>query len=327
MNLRFGLWIAACALLASAVPATARAADVTWPSRPVRIIVAQAPGGPPDLIARYVAERLSRRLGSPVIVDNRPGASGIIGIAQAARAAPDGHTLVIATLSTHALVPHVSANVPYDPLRDFVAVSNLFRSIKAVWINGSLPPRTLPQFVAYAAARPGQLNFASGGIGSSNHVDVELFKAAVGLELAHVPYNGPAAAIAAVGSGDVQMMIVSITTGIGMAQADRVRPLVVFSAERSPLLLAVPTAREEGLADLDLTAWIGLMAPAGTPAPLVDRINTEVDAVLRDPDTIAWAQRNGLEIAAGSAASFAQTVTSDHARWGTLIRGMHLSPQ
>jgi tripartite-type tricarboxylate transporter receptor subunit TctC len=327
MSFRFALSIAACAVAAVVVPGRGTAADATWPVRPVRIIVAQAPGGPPDLIARHVAERLARNLGSPVIVDNRPGASGIIGIDQAARAAPDGHTLVIATLSTHALVPHVSPNVPYDPLRDFVAVSNLFRSIKAVWINASLPARTLPEFVAYAAARPGQLNFATGGVGSSNHVDVELFKAVAGLELAHVPYNGPGAAIAAVGSGDVQMMIVSITTGIGLAQAGRVRPLVVFSAQRSPLLPGVPTAREEGLTDLDLTAWIGLMAPAGTPAAVVNRINAAVDAVLRDPETIAWAQRNGLEIATGSAASFAQTVASDHARWGTLIRGMRLPPQ
>src|SRR5947207_2914192 len=236
MNVRFGLSIAACAIVTvSVAPNHAAATDATWPMRPIRIIVAQAPGGPPDLIARHIADGLSRNLGSPVIVDNRPGASGIIGIEQAARAAPDGHTLVIATLSTHALVPHVSASVTYDPLRDFVAVSNLFRSIKAVWINAALPARTLPEFITYAKARPGQLNFATGGVGSSNHVDVELFSAAAGLDLAHGPYNGPSAAIAAVGAGDVHMMIVSITTGIGLAQSGLVRPLVLFSAQRSTL--------------------------------------------------------------------------------------------
>ena len=133
------------------------------------------------MIGRYVAERLGRALGTPVVVENRAGASGIIGIGEAARAQPDGHTLVVATLSTHALVPHVAANVPYDPVRDFAAVSNLFRSIKAVWVHPGLPVRTLPDFVDFAKSRPGQLNFASGGVGSSNHVDVELF-----LSLIHI---------------------------------------------------------------------------------------------------------------------------------------------
>ena len=305
----------------------ALAAEAAWPARPVRIIVAQAPGGPPDLIGRYVAERLGRSLGTPVVVENRAGASGIIGIVEGARAQPDGHTLVVTTLSTHALVPHVAANVPYDPLRDFAAVSNLFRSIKAVWVNPRIPARTLPEFVALAKARPGELNFASGGVGSSNHVDVELFKAATGIDLMHVPYNGPSAGIAAVASGDVQMMIVSITTGVGLAQGGKVRPLVVFSEERSPLLPDVPTGRELGLSGLDLTAWIGLMAPAGTPVDIVSRLNREIDAILASPETAAWAQRHGLEIARGSAESFARTVADDYARWGDAIRGMHVQRQ
>jgi tripartite-type tricarboxylate transporter receptor subunit TctC len=316
----------AVVLFATFAPA-ALAAEAAWPARPVRIIVAQAPGGPPDLIGRYVAERLGRSLGTPVVVENRAGASGIIGIVEGARAQPDGHTLVVTTLSTHALVPHVAANVPYDPLRDFAAVSNLFRSIKAVWINPRIPARTLPEFVALAKARPGELNFASGGVGSSNHVDVELFKAATGIDLVHVPYNGPSAGIAAVASGDVQMMIVSITTGVGLAQGGKVRPLVVFSEERSPLLPDVPTGRELGLSGLDLTAWIGLMAPAGTPVDIVSRLNREIDAMLASPETAAWAQRHGLEIARGSAESFARTVADDYARWGDAIRGMHVQRQ
>ena len=312
----------AAGLVFAALCNAALAADPAWPSRPVRIIVAQAPGGPPDLIGRYVAERLGRALGTPVVVENRAGASGIIGIGEAARAQPDGHTLVVTTLSTHALVPHVAANVPYDPVGDFTAVSNLFRSIKAVWVNPALPVRTLPEFVAYAKARPGQLNFASGGVGSSNHVDVELFNAATGVDLVHVPYNGPSAGIAAVASGDVQMMIVSITTGVGLAQGGKVRPLVVFSGERSPLLPDVPTGRELGLSGLDLTAWIGLMAPAGTPVDIVHRLNREIDAILASNETAAWSQRHGLEIARGSAESFARTVADDYARWGDAIRGM-----
>ena len=326
---RSSLCTLAVALLASLVvsPGTVCAVDTPWPDRPIRIVVAQAAGGPPDLIARFVSEPLGRALGTPVVVDNRPGASGIIGVEHVARAAPDGHTLLIATLSTHALVPHVAANVPYDPVRDFVPVANLFRSVKAIWVNQSLPVRTLSEFIAYAAARPGQLNFASGGVGSSNHVDAELFTSATGLDLVHIPYNGPSAAIAAVASGEVHMMIVSITTGIALAQGGRIRPLAVLSAERSLLLPDVPTGKEQGLPHLDLTAWIGLVAPAGTPEGIIGRVNTQLMRLLQSPETLAWAQRQGLELAGGSPAEFARTLESDYARWGQVIRGMHLSPQ
>ena len=236
-------------MLAAAVAAFAAGAhgtDAAWPSHPIRIVVAQAPGGPPDLIGRFVAERLARALGSPVVVDNRPGASGIIGVEQVARSAPDGHTLLIATMSTHVLVPLVSAKVPYDPVGDFVPVSNLFRTIKALWVNAALPPRTLREFVDYAAARPGQLNYATGGVGSSNHVDAAWFVQAAGLDLVHVPYNGPAAGIAAVAGGDAQMMVVSITTGLPLAQGGRVRPLAVFGDRRAALLPGVPDGRRAG---------------------------------------------------------------------------------
>ncbi len=315
------VWIGAMAASANAV-----AAEKPWPAaRPIRIVVAQATGGPPDLIARFLAEPLARALDAAVIVENRPGASGIIGVEQVARAVPDGYTLLIATLSTHALVPNTSARVPYDPVRDFTPVANLFRSVKALWASPALPPRTLLEFVSYAAARPGQLNFASGGVGSSNHIDAELFQAATRIDLVHVPYNGPSAAIAAVASGEVHTMIVSITTGVGLAQAGRIRPLAVFSAERSPLLPDVPTAKEQGLDSLDLTAWIGLVAPAGTPGGVIARLNAEIDRILRSPAAVEWATRQGLEIVGGPAATFAHTIETDHARWGQALRRMRLA--
>lgn len=308
-------------------PATAGGTDPAWPVRAVRIVVAQAPGGPPDLVARTVADPLGRALGVPVFVENRPGASGIIGGEHVARAAPDGYTLLIATLSTHALLPHIAARMPYDPLRDFAAVANLFQSIKVLWVSAALPVRTLDEFVAYARSRPGELNYASGGTGSSNHVDAALFTSAAGIDLVHVPYNGPGAAIAAVASGEVQMMIVSITAGIALAQGGRIRPLAVFAAARSPLLPEVPTARELGLQHIDLSAWIGLVAPAGTPAAVIDRINAELGRQLRAPESTAWARRQGLEIVVGSPADFARTLASDHARWRGVTGGIGLAPQ
>lgn len=305
---------------------SARGADVAWPSRPIRIVVAQAPGGPPDRIGRFVAERLTQVLGAAVVVENRAGASGIVGVEHVARSAPDGHTLLVATMSTHVLVPLVSAHVPYDPVGDFAPVANLFRTVKALWVHAALPPRTLREFVDYAAARPGALNYATGGVGSSNHVDAAWFSRVAGLDLVHVPYNGPAAGIAAVAAGDAQMMVVSITTGLPLARGGRVRPLAVFSDRRSPLLPAVPTAAEQGSGALDLAAWIGLMAPAGTPEPILDRLDAAVAQILRQPDTVDWAGRHGMEIAGGSRADFARTLERDRAHWGDVVGRLRIRP-
>ena len=254
------------ALAASTNAAPAFAAEPAWPTQTIRIVVSQAPGGPPDLVARFIAEPLRQALGTPVVVENRPGAGGIVGVDFASRAAPDGYTLLLATLSTHALVPHANREARYDPVRDFKPVANLFRSVKALWVPAALPVSSLNDFVRYASARPGALNFATGGVGSSNHVDAALFASAAKLDLVHVPYNGPSAGIAAVASGDAQMMIVSITTGLPLSPAGKVRALAVFGEACSPLMPDVPTAAEQGFAHLDLNAWMGLVAPAATPA-------------------------------------------------------------
>ena len=314
----------AAAAIALAAPFPLPATEAPWPTQTVRIVVAQASGGPPDLVARFVAERLRRALGAPVVVENRPGAGGIVGVDFVSHAAPDGNTLLLATLSTHVLVPHANPNAKYDPVRDFVPVANLVRSVKALWIPASLPVTTLSEFIRYARARPGGLNFATGGVGSSNHVDAALFASAAGLELVHIPYNGPSAGIAAVASGDAQMMIVSITTGLPLAQGGRVRALALFGAARSPLMPDVPTAAELGFAHLDLDAWMGLVAPAATPSVAVERLHAEIDSILAAPETLRWAREQGLEIARGTTADFGRTIEADHVRWGVVIRSMAL---
>jgi len=323
---RRGVCAAAMAWLLLSVASVAVAADV-WPSRPVRIVVAQARGGPPDAIARFIAEPLGNALGVPVIVDNRPGASGIVGIESASNATPDGYTLVIGTLSTHALVPQTSANVPYDPVRDFTPIANLFRSIKVLWINAALPVQTAANWITYARARPGALNFASGGIGSSNHIDMELFNTAAGLDVVHVPYNGPSAAITSVAAGDTQAMIVSIGSGLPLAQSGRIRPLLLFGDRRSPLLADVPIASEQELGQVDLSAWIGILAPAQTPESIVARINSEITRILQMPETTAWANRQGLEIIGGSPGTFAATIKADYRRWGEIVRRLKVQAQ
>lgn len=302
----------------------AQRASADWPAHNLRIIVAQAPGGPPDLIARFAAERLEQKLGVPVVVENRPGASGIVGLAAAAQAAPDGYTLVIGTLSTHVLVPQTSSHASYDPLHDFVPVINLFRSIKVLWVNPALPVRTLAEWAAHAAARPGALNYASGGVGSSNHIDMAVLNAALGLDVVHVPYNGPSAAIAAVASGDAHAMIVSVGTGLPLAKAGRVRPVAIFSERRAPQLREVPTAAEQRFEKVDLSAWIGVFAPRGTPADRVERLNAELAAALAGPDASAWAAIQGLELIGGTPADFGATLAADFRRWGDIVRRLRL---
>jgi len=319
---------AAAAIVASLVLATAASAQ-EWPARPIRLVVSQAPGGAADRIARYAGDALAASLGggASVVVENRPGASGIIGAESVMRAPPDGYTLLLATLSTHALVPAVTPALSYDPVRSFAPVANLYGTVKALWVNGALPVRSLAELKAYASARPGQLNYASGGVGSSNHVDMEIFRAAAALDLLHVPYNGPAAAIAGVASGDAHMMIVSVTGGAGAAQTGRVRPIAIFAHERSPLFPDVATAAEQGEGAIDLTAWVGIVAPAGTPAAIVARLNDALDRALRSPKARAWAASEGLELIVGSSDAFAATIAYDQQRWGETVRRLGIAPR
>ncbi len=316
--------LAALLLLALGATAPVVAADSAWPSRPMRIIVAQAPGGPPALIARFIGDPLARALGVPVVVENRPGASGIIGVNAAAQSAPDGYTLLIGTLSTHVLAPHSGVGATYDAIRDFAPVANLFRSIKVLWVTAALPVTTAGEWAAYASERSGKLNFSSGGVGSSNHIDMELFNAATGLDVVHVPYNGPSAGIAAVAAGETQAMIVSIGTGLPLAQSGRIRPLVIFSDRASPLLPGVPVAAEQGLAQVDISAWIGLLAPAGTPDPVIARLNAEHVRILGSRDAVACASSQGLEIIGGTPQAFATTLADDDRRWGATMRRLRL---
>jgi tripartite-type tricarboxylate transporter receptor subunit TctC len=319
--------IVAIALVAS--DASTAQVPPEWPSRPIRIVVSQAPGGAADRIARYVADALAPALGPGVgvVVENRPGASGIIGAESVMRAAPDGHTLLLATLSTHALVPAVTPNVPYDPVTSFAPVANLYGTVKALWVNASLPVHSLADLASYASARPGQLNYASGGVGSSNHVDMEIYRRAARLDLVHVPYNGPAAGIAGVASGDAQMMIVSVTGGAGVAQSGRIRPIAIFAHSRSPLFPDVATAGEQGLGAIDLTAWVGIVAPKGTPAPIVERLNEALGRSLRTARALAWAESEGLESFLGSSEAFAATIERDQKRWVDTIRELGVAPR
>ena len=299
----------------------------SYPSRPIRLIVPSAPAGAGDTLARELAERVARELHVPVIVENKPGASGVIGTDLVAHAAPDGYTLLLATSATHIIAATMRLKLPYDPLRDFAPVINCAYATSVVVVNATLPVRNLREFIAYARARPDKLNYASSGVGSANHLDTEVFSAIAGVRLTHVPYRGTADGYRALLADEVQVMIGAVTSALPHIRSGKLRALAVLTEVRSPLLPEVPTIAQAGLGSVDVRKWLGLMAPAGTPPEVVARLNRAFETVLHLPTTQAWMEREGFEIAGGSARDFARVLDADVVRWHDTVRGLGIRPQ
>jgi tripartite-type tricarboxylate transporter receptor subunit TctC len=310
------------------VPAAAgEGAVAAYPSRPIHILVPQGPGGAVDVVARMLADRIGGALNSAVVVENKPGANGVIGTEGVKDAAPDGYTLLVASSSTHAMAPHTMRQIPYDALVDFAPIVNVAYTIKVVMVNPGLPVRTLAEFIAYARDRPGVLNYGSTGFGSSTHLDVELFSAAAGLRLVHVPYRSAPQHNQALVNNEVQLVIGSLTTALGLLQSGKLRALAIVSERRSPLLPDVPTIDEAGLRGFQVRTWIGLVAPAGTPDRIVETLNRAVNAALLEPAAQRWMSDLGLAIIGGSAQQFDQQLRDDYAMWGDVVRRLGLRPE
>jgi len=315
----------ALALVVGAPAAVAQSPN--YPSRPIRIIVPSAASGAGDLIARYIGDALSRALHTPVVIENRPGGSGVIGNEFAAHAAPDGYTLLFATSATHIIASHAIANLRYDPLRDFTPVINIAYATSVVVVSSALPVTTLGELIAFAKERPRKLNYASSGVGSANHVDTEVFAALAGIELTHIPYRGTADGYQALLKDEVQLMFGAITSALAYIEAGRLRPLAVLVDRRSPLLPGVPTIAQAGLPGVDVRKWLGLVAPAGTPPEIVARVNASLDAILHLPSSRAWLERQGLELAGGSPAEFDVVLHADDAKWAATLRRLGLAAE
>jgi len=313
-------------LLAGAAWPVVGTASAPWPKAPLHIVVPQAAGGTADVLARMLGERLQARLGVAVVVDNRPGANGLIGTDLVKRAAPDGCTLLLASTATHAMAPHVSPSSTFDPVRDFASVVNVAWQTKVAIVNPAVPATTLREFIAYARARPGQLNYASTGVGSTSHVDTELLTAATGINLVHIPYRGSGFSVAALVTGEVQLLIASVTAAIGAIQAGQARALAVLSERRTMLLPQVPTLGEAGIAAPDVRTWLGLVAPAETSPAIVTSLNRMVDRELSDPALSTWLQQEGLEPIGGTPETFAATIRADVERWGGIVRRLGVQP-
>jgi len=315
--------VAAFLLAVCALAGAAAAAD-TYPTKPIRIIVPFPPGGPADALARIVGDRLGAALGQSVVVDNRPGAGGNIGMELGAKAAPDGHTLVLAPAGNLTVNPFLYRNVPYDVGRDFVPVTVIAAVPNVLVVNPQVPAKDLAELIAYAKANPGKLNFSSPGAGSGAHLAGELLKSSAGIDLVHVPYNGIAPAVTAVVAGDVQMMFAAAPTALPQVTAGKLRAIAVASPKRIAGAPALPTLDEAGLPGFDVTSWYSIVAPAGTPPAVVDRLQREIARALESPDVKAKLVGLGAEPVANSPADFAAMIKVETAKWGKIVKDANI---
>lgn len=300
--------------LCAALPANAQ----TFPSKPVRIVVGFPAGGATDVVARTISQKLSESLGQPVIVDNRAGAASNIGAEHAATSPKDGHTLFMGTVST-SINPTLYKKLPYDPLRDFAPVSHVTSTPFMFVVHPSLPARSVKEFIAFARTRPGELNYGSAGSGSGAHLFVEMFAAMSGVKLQHVPYKGAAPATTAALSGETIFMFENIVTVLPLARAGRLRALGVTTATRSAAAPEMPTIAESGVPGYDANAWFGLFAPAGTPQPVVGRLNTEIVKILKLPETRDRFLALGAEPVGSTAEQFGVFFKNEVGKWAKVV--------
>ncbi len=302
------------------------AAQAQYPNRPIKLIVPFPPAGATDIVGRIVAQKLGERLGQAVVVENKPGAGGSIGSDLAAKSAPDGYTLLMATSSTHSIGPALQ-KLPYDPLRDFAPITHVANVPNVLIVSPTLPVASMKEFIAYARARPGQLNFASSGIGTIPHLNAELFKLLTGVDMVHVPYKGTALAIPDLANGSIAMLFDSLASVQPHIKSGRAKPIAVNAYKRSALMPEVPTLVEAGLTAFDRYTWFGMFAPAGTPRDIVLRVNAEVLAALKAPDLLERFAAAGAEAVGSTPEQFVERIKSDAAKWAEVIRAANVQVQ
>jgi len=289
------------------------------PARPVTIIVPTASGGANDVIARAIARGLGPRLGRAVTVDNRSGAHGSVAAEYVARARPDGHTLLLGYIATHGINPGLS-KVPYDPVKDFVPIAEIAEAQGVLVVNPGVPAKNVKELIALAKAKPGTMSYASAGNGTAPHISGELFKKQAGVDLLHVPYKGSGPAMTDTLAGTTQIMFPSLVAASGHIKSGKLRALAVTGSKRSPLYPDLPTVAESGVAGFEITQWYGFFAPAKTPADIVDKLNKEIVAVMKEPDVAKKFADQGADIVTGSSADFGKLVERELARWSKFIK-------
>jgi len=309
------------ALIAATLFTPALARAQAWaPTRPLRMVVPFPPGGATDVVARVLAERLTEKLGQPVPVENRTGAGGNVGVENVVRSAPDGHSLLMGTTGTLTINPHLYTNMGFNPATDLAGISMAFATDHVLIVHPSVPAQTAQEFLALLRARPNQLSFGSGGNGTSTHLVPELFKLVARVEMQHVPYRGSAPALNDTVAGNVQVMLDQLPSALPMIQGNRVRALAVTGPRRSSLLPNLPTMAEIGLPQAEATSWGAVMAPAGTPAAAIERLNAAIRESLAEAGVQQRLAAAGADAVASTPAELAATMRSETEKWGRVVR-------
>ena len=316
--------LAALPLLSWASASRAQA----WPSRPIRLVVPFPAAGATDLLARAIAQGLGNALGQPLLVDNRAGAGGTLGSAEVAKAAADGHTLLVATSSTHGIAPHLNPSLAYNAEADFTPIAQVATATNVLLVPKDLPVANVKEFIAYVKARPGQLNYATSGNGTIVHLTTEAFKAQAGVFVVHIPYRGTALAIPDLVSGKVHLLFDSVVSGLPHVKDGKLKALAVTSAKRSLLVPELPTLAESGLPGFESTTWFGVYGPKGLPAEITNRIAAELQRALAKAEVAERFAKLGAEpVTDAGPAKFAAMVRGDSARWAALIRERKISAE
>src|SRR5689334_14059953 len=318
-----GPWRSIAALLlgvaaASALPLSAAAQP--FPAKPAKLIVPFPPGGPLDTTGREIAQKLGEMWGQSVIVENKPGAGGNIGADFVAKSPPDGYTIVMGALSTHAVNPSLYPKMPYDAKKDFAPITLVAITPNVLVVNPSLPVHSVKELIAYAKAHPGKLSFGSGSIGSAGHLAGELFKVDAGVDMVHVPYKGAAPAMQALLAGDTQLMFDNLASAMSQVKAGKLRALAVTTSARSPLAPDLPTMAEAGVPGFDISTWFGLMAPAGTPPDVIAKWNADVTKVLSAPAMRAQLAAQGAEAAPDRPSEFARFIDAELVKYAKIVK-------
>jgi tripartite-type tricarboxylate transporter receptor subunit TctC len=327
MKAFFSKAFAVLAAAAVAFVAAPSAHAQAWPSKPIKIVVPYDAGGLSDVTARNIAKELSVRLGQPVVVENKPGATQIIGASFVAKSPADGYTLFFGSATSMVLNKYGFAKLPYDPLKDFAPVTLVTQTPLFLFVNDKFPARTVSELVAAAKAKPGAYSYPSLGYGSSYHVVMEMFKSVTGIDVNHVPYKGSAPGLMALLKDEVQMMFDVGGVSTTHMNDGKLRALAVTGAKRNPALPTVPTLAELGIPGFEVVAWFGILAPAGTPKPVVDRLSTEIGQIVSAPDFRDRALKSGYNTAATTPSEFTAMIEADHARWEKMFKAAKIEPQ
>jgi tripartite-type tricarboxylate transporter receptor subunit TctC len=315
-----------CGLLFAGLLALPSPAPAQTPGRTITLVVPFTPGTGPDIIARTIGEEIQRRWNQPVVVDNKPGASGNIGTQVVARAAPDGHTLL---MTSNPFTANISLlkDVPYDPIKSFAPIVAPGYGVLALAVHPSLPVKTTKEFIDYAKAHPGTIDYGSPGIGTPHHLAMELFKLSTGTDVRHIPYRGSAGAVTDIIGGHVKAGFLAVHLALPLLQNNQVRLLGVASLERSKVTPDLATLDSQGIAGFEVNLWYGLLAPAGTSRDIINRYNTVVNEILRQPQTVEALGKQGLTLAGGTPEQFAQFIAADAAKWQKVVKEAGITAQ